>query len=108
MSLEDGFTDGELYFTRMRTEVMKGSSTEESVPTPCPHTLAQGILHRGQHVHGAMPITSGERRNLIIWMRSSAVRNLLCPMCDQRPTLEEIEGTGDGFTRDMVQVCAVG
>jgi len=61
-------------------------------------------------MHGAVPITSGQRRNLIIWMRSSAVRNLKCPMCDKRPSLVEISegGTGDGFTHETVQICSVG
>ena len=49
-------------------------------------------------MHGALPITSGERYNLIIWMRASSVRNKLCPMCDKQPELISTEGSGDGFT----------
>lgn len=62
------------------------------------HKKTQGILHRGQHFHGAMPIDFGERHNLIIWMRSSSIRNQQCPRCDERPTLVETPGEGDGFT----------
>ena len=49
------------------------------------HTPTFGVLHRGQHLHGTEPIKSGERYNLIIWMRSSSKRNQLCPMCWQKP-----------------------
>lgn len=62
------------------------------------HVVGRGILHRARHHHGAMPITSGERYNLIMWMRSSSVRNKLCPMCDEPPKLIPNEGYGDGFT----------
>ena len=58
-------------------------------------------------MHGALPIQSGERINLIIWMRSSAVRNKLCPMCNRIPRLvPSFEGSGDGFTVNPVSVCA--
>lgn len=57
-----------------------------------------GILHRGQQMHGALPISDGERCNLIIWMRSSKIRNNLCPMCNRKPCLVETSGNGDGFT----------
>lgn len=63
------------------------------------HEIGRGLLHRAQHMHGANPISAGERYNLIIWMRSSSVRNKLCPMCDQRPQLVFTEGPGDGFTK---------
>lgn len=62
------------------------------------HRKGWGLLHRGQQLHGALPIEFGERHNLIIWMRSSCIRNQLCPMCDQHPDLVETEGDGDGFS----------
>lgn len=49
-------------------------------------------------MHGALPISSGQRWNLIVWMRASQERNRLCPMCNKRPTLAEGEGFADGFT----------
>lgn len=52
-------------------------------------------------MHGALPIQSGERINLIIWMRSSVVRNKLCPMCGMEPRLMPCSGEGDGFTTSL-------
>jgi len=43
-------------------------------------------------------------------MRSSAVRNQQCPMCEQVPDLLTTQDEGDGFTRgvdQVVQVCNV-
>ena len=58
-------------------------------------------------MHGALPIQTGERINLIIWMRSSVVRDKLCPMCNRIPRLvPSFEGSGDGFTVNPVSVCA--
>ncbi|KAM4706719.1 2-oxoglutarate and iron-dependent oxygenase domain-containing protein 2 [Discoglossus pictus] len=109
ISLGKEFTDGNLYFSDMRQV-----PANERRYTEVEHLIGQGIFHRGQHVHGALPITSGERWNLIIWMRASAVRNELCPMCDRLPQLVETLGDGDGFTKDDVEgqvetvdVCAV-
>ena len=64
------------------------------------HKKGYGILHRGQHMHGAMPISGddSERHNLIMWMRSSSVRNQSCPMCGNPPSLIEQPYGGDGFT----------
>jgi len=40
------------------------------------HEIGRGLLHIGKHRHGAEPIESGERFNLIMWVRSSTVRKL--------------------------------
>uniref|UniRef100_A0A8C3CNU8 2-oxoglutarate and iron dependent oxygenase domain containing 2 n=1 Tax=Cairina moschata TaxID=8855 RepID=A0A8C3CNU8_CAIMO len=93
VSLGKDFTEGSLYFGDFRQD-----------PSPVPsyieveHVGTQGLLHRGGQIHGALPIASGERWNLIVWMRASAIRNRLCPMCNQKPELVEAEGFGDGFT----------
>uniref|UniRef100_H2XLF5 Uncharacterized protein n=1 Tax=Ciona intestinalis TaxID=7719 RepID=H2XLF5_CIOIN len=50
---------------------------------------------------------TSERHNIIIWMRSSSVRNKLCPMCDDEPQLVEQSGFGDGFTQDGPRFCAL-
>ncbi|XP_070618605.1 2-oxoglutarate and iron-dependent oxygenase domain-containing protein 2 [Erythrolamprus reginae] len=88
------FTEGSLYFAEFK---------QDAKPVPnyleVEHLLFHGLLHRGGQLHGALPIASGERRNLIIWMRSSAIRNQLCPMCNREPDLVEADGFGDGFTR---------
>ena len=59
-------------------------------------------------MHGALPIRTGERHNLIIWMRSSEVRNKLCPMCNREPRLAPVtSGYGDGFTSGpSVSICS--
>ncbi|XP_013410690.1 2-oxoglutarate and iron-dependent oxygenase domain-containing protein 2 [Lingula anatina] len=105
ISLGRDFDEGSLFFGKM-----KGS--------PQPHDMGQcaeykhkpthGLIHRGQHMHGALPIQDGERYNLIIWMRSSKVRNQKCPMCDEKPHLVPTVGGGDGFTKEKknVNVCA--
>ena len=72
------------------------------------HVQGRGLLHRGQHMHGAREITEGERYNLIVWMRASSIRNNLCPMCDQPPRLVETEGCGAGFTKNVThEPCTV-
>lgn len=38
------------------------------------HTLGRGLLHLGEHRHGAKAIRAGERFNLILWCRSSRYR----------------------------------
>lgn len=54
-------------------------------------------------MHGAMPISYGVRHNLIIWMRSSGIRNRVCPMCDKKPKLIPLPRYGDGFTCETVE-----
>ena len=38
-------------------------------------------------LHKATPISNGRRHNLILWCRSSGVRNDLCPMCFKQPNV---------------------
>ncbi|XP_051887865.1 2-oxoglutarate and iron-dependent oxygenase domain-containing protein 2 [Pristis pectinata] len=109
VSLGKDFNEGNLYFGDMRQVRVSQSECVE-----IEHRVGHGLLHRGQHCHGALPISSGERWNLIVWMRSSQVRNQLCPMCDRKPQLEDAVGFGDGFTatpsedqRPSVDVCSL-
>ncbi|XP_047141969.1 2-oxoglutarate and iron-dependent oxygenase domain-containing protein 2 isoform X1 [Hydra vulgaris] len=100
--LNDNFEDGELFFSGLcNTQSLKYTRVE--------HKFGFGVLHQGHHLHGAMPISSGKRYNLIMWLRSSDVRNLRCPMCDSTPSLIETEGDGDGFTssNQIVNVCKI-
>ncbi|XP_048467176.1 2-oxoglutarate and iron-dependent oxygenase domain-containing protein 2 isoform X1 [Rhincodon typus] len=99
VSLGKDFSEGNLYFGDMRQVPV---SERECVEIE--HRVSYGLLHRGQHCHGALPISSGERWNLIIWMRSSPVRNELCPMCNRKPELVEASGFGDGFTSELSEV----
>ncbi|TKS78099.1 2-oxoglutarate and iron-dependent oxygenase domain-containing protein 2 [Collichthys lucidus] len=94
VSLGKDFTEGNLYFGDMKQVPLNETECSE-----VEHRVTEGLLHRGQHMHGALPISSGQRWNLIIWMRASQVRNNLCPMCNKRPTLVEGEGFADGFTK---------
>ena len=57
-------------------------------PTPFPqsfeHEAGIGFLHRGQQIHEATELESGERVNLVAWFKSSEWRlNNWCPMCRQ-------------------------
>ncbi|NWI36974.1 OGFD2 protein, partial [Picathartes gymnocephalus] len=110
VSLGKEFTEGNLYF---------GDFNQDPRPVPqyieVEHVRGRGLLHRGGQIHGALPIASGQRWNLIVWMRSSAIRNQLCPMCHRKPELVEAEGFGDGFTDPLgdkvpqtVNLCALG
>ncbi|KAM9360158.1 2-oxoglutarate and iron-dependent oxygenase domain-containing protein 2 [Symphorus nematophorus] len=94
VSLGKDFTEGNLYFGDMKQVPLSETECSE-----VEHRVTEGLLHRGQHMHGALPISSGQRWNLIIWMRASQERNKLCPMCNKRPTLVEGEGFADGFTK---------
>ena len=102
VSLDKTYTGGSLYFGDMRD-----TRLEDTECTEYEHQENIGLLHRGQHMHGALPIHSGERYNLIIWMRASSVRNKQCPMCNNLPDLVEVQDNGDGFTKPVVDVCSV-
>ncbi|XP_072299267.1 2-oxoglutarate and iron-dependent oxygenase domain-containing protein 2 isoform X2 [Eucyclogobius newberryi] len=95
VSLGKDFTEGNIYFGNMRQV-----SLSESECVEVEHRVTEGLLHRGQHMHGALPISSGQRWNLIIWMRASQVRNIQCPMCQRKPSLIEGMGHADGFTQN--------
>ncbi|MBN3296594.1 OGFD2 protein, partial [Amia calva] len=94
VSLGEDFVEGNLYFGDMRQVPLSESQCAE-----VEHRVAEGLLHRGQQMHGALPITAGRRWNLVVWMRSSRERRLRCPMCNKTPDLVPAEGFGDGFTQ---------
>ncbi|XP_059920190.1 2-oxoglutarate and iron-dependent oxygenase domain-containing protein 2 isoform X2 [Gadus macrocephalus] len=93
VSLGKDFTGGNLYFGDMK-DVPLGDTECSEVE----HRVSAGLLHRGQQMHGALPIAAGQRWSLIIWMRASRQRNHRCPMCSQTPSLVRGEGFADGFT----------
>lgn len=99
VSLSDNNQGGDLIFNEMNGCSRFGYE----------HVFTKGILHRGNHNHEALSIEEGERRNLIIWMRSSKVRNKMCPMCGQVPRLIPApQGSyGDGFTINESSVCTI-
>ncbi|XP_015256512.1 PREDICTED: 2-oxoglutarate and iron-dependent oxygenase domain-containing protein 2 [Cyprinodon variegatus] len=94
VSLGKEFSDGNLFFGDMRQVPLS-----ETECTEVEHRVTEGLLHRGQHMHGALPISRGQRWNLIVWMRASQERNKLCPMCNRRPSLVEGGGFAEGFTK---------
>ncbi|XP_006894700.1 PREDICTED: 2-oxoglutarate and iron-dependent oxygenase domain-containing protein 2 [Elephantulus edwardii] len=105
VALGKAFTGGALYFGGL---FQAPSALMETLEVE--HVVGQGVLHRGGQLHGARPLGTGERWNLVIWLRASAVRNRLCPMCCREPDLLDDEGFGDGFTREeptTVDVCAL-
>lgn len=105
VALGKAFTGGALYFGDLFQA--PAALTE---PLEVEHLVGQGVLHRGGQLHGARPLGTGERWNLVVWLRASAVRNRLCPMCRREPDLVDDEGFGDGFTREeptTVDVCAL-
>jgi len=63
------FTGGSLYFKGVLDDP---SSHEENFIFE--HIPGRALLHIGKHRHGANPITSGERFNLIVWFRDSVRR----------------------------------
>uniref|UniRef100_A0A8C5KTY0 2-oxoglutarate and iron-dependent oxygenase domain containing 2 n=2 Tax=Jaculus jaculus TaxID=51337 RepID=A0A8C5KTY0_JACJA len=105
VALGKTFTGGALYFGDL---FQAPAALME--PLEVEHIAGQGVLHRGGQLHGARPLVTGERWNLVVWLRASAVRNHLCPMCCREPDLVDDEGFSDGFTREeptMVDVCAL-
>ena len=92
VSLSSGFEGGELLFsTADSTGLVKPDFEYE-------HQQGFGVFHLGSRLHQAFPIESGERFDLVIWLRSSEIRNEKCPMCKQKPDLVTAPGFGDGFT----------
>ena len=81
---------GELFF---------GSPNDCDIGFGYTHEQGRGVMHRGSALHCVLPLATGRRVNLVMWMRSSSVRNSKCPMCGGKPDLEPVEaGWGEGFT----------
>ena len=71
------FEQGELLF-----HGRKGAPRAPLVAHEWSAGVGHGVLHVGEQVHAALPITAGERLNLVVWMRSPAHRRAHgCPMC---------------------------
>ncbi|KJE89909.1 Ogfod2 protein [Capsaspora owczarzaki ATCC 30864] len=63
------FTGGALYFGGLFDAP---ETHDESLAVQ--HQLGRATLHLGKHRHAAKPITSGERYNMIMWMRNFCKR----------------------------------
>ncbi|CAG5115391.1 unnamed protein product [Candidula unifasciata] len=93
VSLNSDYTGGQLQFNGIW-----GEEDNTKQKTLIGHEVGHGILHCARQLHSALPITSGQRYNMVIWMRSSSVRNHMCPMCGQCPSLVAVPFAGEGFT----------
>lgn len=82
---EDDFDGGELSFEGpSKASPPSFGNMGNAKPVPFQHKLGWGVIHLGSELHRAMPIDKGDRRNLIIWCRSSTHRlNHGCPLCGQ-------------------------
>ncbi|GFS16975.1 2-oxoglutarate and iron-dependent oxygenase domain-containing protein 2 [Elysia marginata] len=93
--LNSNFTGGELQLEQMLGQEEADLDME---PVVVQQKVGQCIMHRSRQFHFAHPITSGVRTNMIVWMRSSSIRNEMCPMCGHSPDIQEVPIAGDGFT----------
>ena len=53
---------------------------------PCRRYMPEmgiGLIHMGRHLHEVLPVTSGDRHQLILWARSASMRAKQCPCCWQ-------------------------
>ncbi|KAK7009459.1 2-oxoglutarate and iron-dependent oxygenase domain-containing protein 2 [Biomphalaria glabrata] len=94
ISLNSKFEGGDLQFYSSSLNRSVDISHESNLQMS--HKEGYGVMHCGRQYHSALPIIAGIRYNLIIWMRSSTVRNI-CPMCNQTPDLVQVPIAGDGF-----------
>eukprot|EP00730_Choanoeca_flexa_P012569 TRINITY_DN4398_c0_g1_i1.p1 TRINITY_DN4398_c0_g1~~TRINITY_DN4398_c0_g1_i1.p1 ORF type:complete len:609 (+),score=132.19 TRINITY_DN4398_c0_g1_i1:257-1828(+) len=69
VNLVDTFTGSGLSFCGMH-----GSENHRKLQQVYQHKRGRAVVHAGMHRHGADPLLSGRRENLIVWCRSSAYR----------------------------------
>jgi hypothetical protein len=65
------FTGGELFFRGARCGLCQHTPPLPGEDFAFAHAPGRAVLHRGKHRHGANPILSGHRFNLILWCNSS-------------------------------------
>ena len=55
-----------------RTLRVEGNDQHFEAPEPMytavPHRVGQALVHAGQHMHGAHPVKSGTRMNIVLWL----------------------------------------
>ena len=68
------FSGGDLYFEGRRCPDHRQTGCSEEDQHRYAHQPGVALLHAGAHRHGALPVTGGERLNLILWCRSSRYR----------------------------------
>ncbi|KAG8471326.1 hypothetical protein KFE25_009747 [Diacronema lutheri] len=78
-----GFEGGELVFGGLN-----GGGGAPAARLAVEHGIGRAVLHLGAHMHQALPVTHGERINLVIWCRSEAHRRAHgCPLCGRTDQL---------------------
>ena len=84
------FEEGELVFYDS-ADAPNAAAFHEWVGSDGDDKVGQGVLHLGAKHHAALPISEGERLNLVMWMRSSRWRREEgCPMCGRTDQLLEL------------------
>lgn len=74
-SLGKEFEGGEVVFKGLKdTPIQRIPSSmhpyqKQEQLYPVKHEIGTALIHWGSHVHGANPVQSGERINLIIWCK---------------------------------------
>jgi hypothetical protein len=85
------FNGGDLVFRGRRCPWHRDSPWENHEVFQYAHQPGAVLIHAGTHRHEALPVTSGFRRNLIIWCTSGCYRERTGHTCptwcpDHRPT----------------------
>ncbi|CEM03592.1 unnamed protein product [Vitrella brassicaformis CCMP3155] len=70
---DETFTGGKVYFKGQRDHPHE--KDEKARQPSVAHLPGGALLHVGQHWHGAHPLESGRRQNLVFWARSSKFRS---------------------------------
>ena len=74
LCLGERFTGSELVFRGLRCARHLQTEEEEGEVFAYEHEPGVAVLHAGMHRHQVQPVRSGRRRNLILWCRSSQLR----------------------------------
>lgn len=74
LCLGESFSGAELVMMGLRCERHRQDAVRPGEELEVEHEPGFCVLHAGRHRHRVDPILRGRRRNLIAWLRSSAVR----------------------------------
>jgi hypothetical protein len=87
LCLGESWEGGELYFQGRRCALHRQESHRDEEHWEYQHEPTKALIHAGKHRHGVLPITSGFRRNIIIWYSAGEyVDDEECPSwCQHNP-----------------------
>ena len=71
LCLGKDFTGGQLVLHEIRSTDSESSKSSDMSDTVIEQVPGVAVMHVGQHYHSVLPLTSGERMNLVLWMQSS-------------------------------------